>query len=66
MENKKLPNEKALLSVKEFCDYVGIGKTYAYQVLKDPQCTFSFRIGTRVYANKKKLDERLKYYDSLV
>lgn len=66
MKNKLPNNEKALLSVPEFCKYIGIGKTYAYQVLKDPKCTFSFRIGSRVYANRQKLDERLRNYDSLV
>ena len=55
-------NEKALLNLEEFCEYLGIGKTKAREVLKNPRCNFSFRIGNRIYANKKKLDECLSIH----
>lgn len=53
-------SKKALLNIKEFCDYLGIGQTKAREILSNPYCTFSFRIGNRVYANKKKLEEYLE------
>jgi Excisionase from transposon Tn916. len=59
-------SEKALLSVSEFCEYVGIGKTKAREILNDPCCDFSFRIGNRIYANKKKLDDRLAIRTGLI
>ncbi|BBF43159.1 hypothetical protein lbkm_1845 [Lachnospiraceae bacterium KM106-2] len=50
-------NEKVLLDVKEFCDYLGIGQTKARELLKAPRNPFTIRIGNRLYANKKKLDQ---------
>lgn len=58
--------EQALLNVPEFCEYLGIGKTKAREILNDPHCSFSFRIGNRIYANKKKLDERLSIHTVLI
>ena len=51
--------EKALLNIEEFCSYLGIGKTKARELLKNPSSTFTFKIGNRYYANKKKLDQWL-------
>ena len=51
--------EKALLNIKEFCEYLGIGQTKAREILNDPRNNFTVRIGNRLYANKKKLDEWL-------
>ncbi len=45
--------EKALLSVKEFCEYLGIGQTKARELLLSPSCNFKIRIGNRLYAHKK-------------
>lgn len=46
---------KALLNLKEFCDYLGIGQTKARELLRG--CNgFGVQIGNRWYANKKKLD----------
>lgn len=58
MENKtsKVP-EKALLNLNEFCSYLGIGQSNARKLLKDPRYKFTVRIGNRLYANKKKLDQ---------
>lgn len=49
-------NEKALLNVKEMCDYLGIGQTKARELLADPRNKFTVRIGNRLYAHKGKLD----------
>ena len=49
-------NEKALLNVKEMCDYLGIGQTKARELLADPRNRFTVRIGNRLYAHKGRLD----------
>lgn len=54
MENKK--EQKALLNVKEMCDYLGIGQTKARELLADPSNGFTIRIGNRLYAHRGKLD----------
>ena len=51
--------EKVLLNINEFCEYLGIGKTKAREILRSPRCTFSVQIGNRWYANKTKLDKAL-------
>jgi hypothetical protein len=51
--------DKALLNIDEYCAYLGIGKTKARELLKDPRCTYVIRIGNRLYANKRKLDKWL-------
>jgi len=51
--------EKALLSVDEFCSYLGIGESKGRELLRDSRNNFSLRIGNRLYAHKKKLDEWL-------
>ena len=48
--------EKALLNVKEMCDYLGIGQTKARELLADPKNKFTVRIGNRLYAHKQRLD----------
>ena len=52
--------EKALLSLKEFCEYLGIGQTKAREILRAKECTFSVQIGNRWYANKRLLDDWLE------
>ena len=47
---------KALLNIKEFCDYLGIGQTKARELLRGRN-GFGVQIGNRWYANKRKLDE---------
>lgn len=51
--------EKALLTVKEMCQYLGIGQTKARQLLADPNNGFTVRIGVKIYAHKERLDEWL-------
>ena len=48
--------EKALLNVKEMCQYLGIGQTKARELLGNPKNNFTVRIGNRLYAHKGKLD----------
>lgn len=59
IKNKNV--NKALLNLDEFCEYLGIGKTKARELLHDPKNRFTVRIGSRLYAHKKKLDEWLEY-----
>ena len=49
-------DKKALLNVKEMCEYLGIGQTKARELLSDPKNNFTIRIGNRLYAHKGKLD----------
>lgn len=55
--------ERAILTLSEFCEYVGIGKTKAREILKNPYCTFSFRVGNRLCVNKKKLEKWLEFHN---
>ena len=52
-------SEKALLNLKEFCEYLGIGQTKAREILNNPKTRFTIRIGNRLYVHKKKLDKWL-------
>ena len=52
--------EPKLLTVKEFCKYMGIGQTTARQMLSDPYCPYRIRIGGKVIANKTVLDRWIK------
>lgn len=52
--------EPALLNLKEFCEYTGLGMTKAREILKQPNSTFTVRIGNRLYANKKLFDKYLE------
>ena len=38
-------DKKALLNVKEMCEYLGIGQTKARELLSDPKNNFTIRIG---------------------
>ena len=39
--------DKPLLTLKEFCIYLGIGQTKARELIKSKDCTFSLKIGNR-------------------
>lgn len=56
---EKILVDKALLDVDEFCEYLGIGKTKARELLREPRNGFTVRIGNRLYAHKKRLDDWL-------
>ena len=53
--------DKALLNLKEFCKYLGIGETKARELLTKTDNNFTIRIGNRLYANKIQLDKWLLY-----
>ena len=49
--------EKALLNLKEFCQYLNVGQTKAREILTKQNNSFTVRIGNRLYANKILLDK---------
>ena len=52
-------DNKALLTVKEMCDYLSISQTKARELLADADNGFTVRIGYRLYAHKQSLDNWL-------
>lgn len=54
--SEKVMVDKALLNVKELCAYLGLSDPKVREILKQPNSTFTVRIGNRLYANKKLLD----------
>lgn len=48
--------DKALLNIKEFCKYIGVGDTKARKLFHDPRNGFTVMIENRLYAHKGKLD----------
>lgn len=52
--------EERLLTVKEFCEYTGLGMTKAREILKDENNTFTVRIGGRLYADKLSFNAALQ------
>jgi len=56
---------KGLLNLDEFCAYLGIGKTKARELLHDSRNKFTVRIGNRLYAHKRRLDEWLELQTEL-
>lgn len=59
---EKILVDKYLLSFKEFCAYLGIGKTKGRELMTKSNNPYTVRIGGRLYANRKLLD---KYIDSI-
>ena len=51
--------DRALLNVKEMCNYLGIGQKKARELLSNPANNFTIRIGNRLYAHKGRLDKWL-------
>lgn len=56
---ENIKSEKGLLPLNAFCEYLGIKKTKARELLHNPANGFTVRIGNRLYAHKGKLDEWL-------
>lgn len=56
----KMGFDKTLLSIDEFCSYVGIGKTKAREMISNPCCKYVVRIGRRIFVHKELFDEELK------
>lgn len=55
-----MEEEKMLLTVSEFAQYLGIGKTKAKEIIHNPTCKFVVRVGRRVFVHKELLNEELK------
>lgn len=56
---EKTQVERGLLTLEMFCEYLGIKKTKARELLHNSANGFTVRIGNRLYAHKGKLDEWL-------
>lgn len=52
--------DKKLLTIKDICEYTGLGKTKVREILKRDNSTFTVRIGNRLYADKSKFDEYIE------
>lgn len=55
-----MEDKKVLLTVNEFAEYLGIGKTKAREIVQNPTCKFVVRVGRRVFIHKELLDEELR------
>lgn len=55
-----MDSNKTLLTIDQFCNYVGIGKTKARELISNPSCKYVVRIGRRVFIHKELFDEELK------
>ena len=53
---ENVTNEKKLLDLNGFCDYLGIGETKARELVKMPRNGFSLKIGSKWYVHKDRLD----------
>ena len=47
MSETRTTQEKILLNIKEFCDYLGIGQTKARELLKMPRNGYAIKIGSK-------------------
>ena len=58
---KQIPlDEKILLNVQEVCQYTGFGESKVRQILNRKDSTFTIRLGNKLYANKKLLEQWLE------
>jgi len=55
-KNNKAISQRRLLSIKEVCEYLGIGETKARELVRGRN-GFGLMIGNRWYADKIRLDE---------
>ena len=51
--------DKALMNLKEVCEYTGWGETKVREILKRPTSTFTIILGNRLYVNKKLFEDYL-------
>lgn len=59
VEKKPDFSDKRLLTVSEFAQYLGIGKTTARAILKNTRLGYRVKINNTIMINKKLLDEYL-------
>lgn len=57
IERQGIVIEKALLNINEFCEYLGVGKTKAREILKTPRNGFSLKIGSKWFVSRDALDK---------
>lgn len=55
----EIQQERALLNLTEFCDYIGVGKTKGRYILTKTDNPFMLRLDGRLYAHKGLLDKWL-------
>ena len=48
--------ERNLMTIEEFCKYVGIGKTKAREMISKPGCKYVVHIGRKVFIHKELFD----------
>lgn len=53
-----MAQDKVLMTLKEVCEYLGIGETKARELFAS--CKWSLKIGNRWYAHRGKLDRWLE------
>lgn len=53
-------NKKALLDLKEVCEYTGFGVSKARSLINNPKSTYTIRCGNKLYVHKKLLDDYLE------
>lgn len=44
-------NERVLLTLKEFCEYLGVGMTKAREMIKEPRNGFAIKIGSKWFVH---------------
>ena len=49
--------KKGAFDIKQFMEYMSIGRTKAYQLVKDPSFYPAFRVGGKVLISREKLDK---------
>lgn len=57
-EKINLPEQRRILSLQEFCEYVGISKQTAYKLTSGQKVPHSKR-GKRIFFDREKVDEWL-------
>lgn len=45
--------EKAIMSLKDVCEYTGWGETKVREILKRPTSEFTIRMGNRLFVDKE-------------
>lgn len=65
-----MENEKALFTIKEMVDYLGMSESVCRRLVRNPANGFGMKVGNKWYANKKRLDLWLdkkcdRYYSSV-
>ena len=60
-EELKVLSVKQYLTVNEAADYFNIGINRIGRLLKEPDCNFGLRVGSKKMVNRMKLEEYLEH-----